>query len=340
MVKNNKFFGIILSLIILISIFFSVNFIISQNHSNENYPDLKIAVTAGEISSIIHVAYNKSLFIQNFLNASMKEYLSGILALNSVIDKENDVATVADYAFVNPSYLHPDLRIIGTIATSQLTEIIARKDHGIKIVSDLKNKTIGVPFGTNAQYYLGQFLILNNLTNTNIIIKNIFPNQLEPSLKNGSIDAFAGWAPFIYYSKNSLGNNSVSWNIQNGLDSYFIVVTREDVILNNKKGIDSFVECLIKAEKFIFNNYEETKVLITNKFNYSIEYMNYILNYEQYIVILPQSLILTLEDQANFNIFYNITSFNYIHNFLDFIYPDSLLKYKSEGVSLIGIRSQ
>lgn len=143
--------------------------------------------------------------------------------------------------------------------------------------------------------------------------------------------------PFVYNCEIKLGSNSVVWNTQFGMDSYFLLVTREDVITNNKNAIFSFIKSLAKTENFILNNRLETNEILHFSFNYTYEYINYISNFEHFTVILPQSLILALEDQAQWNIYYNLTIFNYIPNFLNFIFPDALLACKKSAVSLIGI---
>lgn len=193
MKTNIKIWGIAFSLIAISSSFLIATYLFILPTTDVQNSELKVGVFPGDVSSIIYVAQNKRIYNQNNLNVTIKEYESGFQATNSLINKDIDIATVSDFAFVNPSYSHPELRIIGTASTFQTTFIIARQDHGIKNITDLENKTIGVPFGTSAQFFLGIFILLNDLTNSSINILNISPKQLEPALLNGSIDAFAGW---------------------------------------------------------------------------------------------------------------------------------------------------
>ena len=58
---------------------------------------------------------------------------------------------------------------------------MARTDKGISNISDLTGKTIGVAFGTIAQYYLGSFLELNNINQSEVTIVNV-PNPQRQML--------------------------------------------------------------------------------------------------------------------------------------------------------------
>jgi len=90
-------------------------------------------------------------------------------------------------------------------------QVIALRDQGISLPGDLKGKRIGVFRGSNAEFFLGRFLLLNGLSLEDVNIVNLSPLAMAEALTGGRADAVMVWEPVAFDIKKKLGNKTVSW---------------------------------------------------------------------------------------------------------------------------------
>lgn len=92
-----------------------------------------------------------------------------------------------------------DWIVVGRLVESPLS-IVARKDSGINKVSDLRGRTVGVPFGGGAHPYLLRKLKESGLSSngnmqTGAIINNIKPSEQALLMEQAKVQAVATWEP-------------------------------------------------------------------------------------------------------------------------------------------------
>src|SRR5208337_4748671 len=92
--------------------------------------------------------------------------------------------------------------------------LVARTDEGINSISDLYGKTVGVAFGTIAQFYLGTFLEQNNLSLSNITVVNVPFAQSQNALANGTINAVLVLQPYVNQIESFFGSKVMAWQAQ------------------------------------------------------------------------------------------------------------------------------
>lgn len=73
--------------------------------------------------------------------------------------------------------------------------LIARADSGIASVADLKGKTVGVPIGSTAHYSLMGALQHEGLTEADVNIVGMKPDDIAAAWGQGTIDAAWVWQP-------------------------------------------------------------------------------------------------------------------------------------------------
>jgi taurine transport system substrate-binding protein len=73
--------------------------------------------------------------------------------------------------------------------------LIARNDSGIASVADLKGKTVGVPIGSTAHYSLMGALQHEGLSETDVNIVGMKPDDIAAAWGQGTIDAAWIWQP-------------------------------------------------------------------------------------------------------------------------------------------------
>lgn len=294
---------------------------------------ITVAAAAYLTGALVYIAEDQGFFKKNGLEVTIKDCESGKTAADALIDGEADIATSAGFVFVSNSFDHRDLRVLGTVATAQVKELIARKDKGITAIDDLIGKKIGVTKKSGAEFLLGVFLLFNALSYEDVELVGLRPTEIVEAISNGDIDATFTWNPYLYDIKNELGDNAISW--PGGQDFYFVLLTKEDWIENNPAAAQRFVKSILEAEDYIRNNPEESREFVEDRFNYESDYMDYSWPKQEFAVILEQAMFITFEHQAQWRIENNLTDATEIPNYLDYFYTDALEAVNPSRMTII-----
>ena len=294
---------------------------------------ITLAAYAGETGALVYVAEYQGYFEKNGLEVTIKDYKSGKAAAASLIDGEADISTSAGFVFVSNSFNYADLRVLGTVATFETKELVARKDKGITKTGDLIGKKIGVTRKSGGEFSLGIFLIFNGLSYQDVEIVDFKPLEMVEAILNGTIDAAFTWDPNVYNIKEKLGDNVISWPGE--ADFYFVLITKEDWIENNPAAAERFMKSLLEAEEYIKTNSEASKEFVKDRFDYESDYIDYSWPKQKFAVILEQTMLITFEDQSRWAIENNLTDITQVPNYLNYIYLDALEKVNPEAVTII-----
>jgi len=293
--------------------------------------------TGQEYSSLIWVARQNGYFTENGLDVTTKEFFSNRERVDALLSGRVDITTASEFAFVRTSFDHPDLRVVATCCTMDNIELIARKDRGIKEPSDLKGRRIGVTRKSVAEFFLESFLIFNRLNPGDIEVADFAPADLVEALSEGSIDAGITWQPNVFKIKSRLGENAISWPAQSGRRYNMLVIANQPFINDNQKVIEQYLTSLIQAENVLASREgsEEFANYIARKYSYPSQYMENTWPKHRFVVTLPESLLLIMEEQARW-VIENEQGDNYkIPNYFRRVYIDGLEKVRPTHVRII-----
>ncbi len=256
----------------------------------------KITLAAATVDpgSLVYIAKERGYFKDNGLEITIKKYEAGKLAADALLAGKADVATSSGFVFVSDSFDNPDLKIFGTIATSQNCKLISHKDHGIEKPEDLKGKRIGITRKSSGEFYLGRFLTFYGLSFSDVEIVDLKPTEIAEALIKGDLDAALTWEPHIYNIQKKLGESATVWPGQSGQDNYFLLITKEDWLKGHASTARRLLKAFIQAEQFVSNYEQKAKDIIKNKFGYTSEYVDYYWAKLDYTVRFPQALLLTM----------------------------------------------
>ncbi len=296
---------------------------------------ITVAAYAGDSGMLVYLAEALGHYRHNNLNVIIKDYESGKQATDAMLAGQADVSTATDFVFVSNGFTHADLRTIGTIAMADVCELVARKDRGILAPKDLKGKTIGITKKSIGEFMLGRFLLFNDILMEEVRIVDLTPSELIRSITSGQIDAALTWDPNIYIIKNILGENAVNWGVQSGQDFNFILITREKWIDKHFAAGKRLLTALVQTEQYVQLNPTKVQAFIQKRFKYNDEYVSYTYSRHNFRVRLPQSLILTMEDQAQWRIDNRLANRIEVPNFLTYIHTDMLAKVNPESITVI-----
>ncbi len=294
-----------------------------------------IAAYLGEFSSLVFIAENQDYFIDNGLDVTIKEYETGLGPVQAVLAGDADFATAAEFVLVSNSFNHEDLKALSTIDLANAIELVARKDRGINNPADLKGKKIAIPQKTQAEYFLGSFLIFNSLSIDDIEVINMKPSKLVEAMSDGTVDAAMIWEPNIYEIKDRLGDKAITFPGQSGQDFFFLVIGDSKKIKDNPSVVERLLSALLKAETFVNKNPIETQNIISQRTNLEKDYLKTVWPKNNFILSMPQGLIIAMENEARWRVDNGLTNNTEIPNYLNYIYLDALEEVKPEAIGII-----
>jgi NitT/TauT family transport system substrate-binding protein len=307
----------------------------SQGDYSSRDQRLTIGSTHNEADTLIYIAYEQNFFVANGLNVTIKDYSSGSAAVQGMLKGEVDIATSTEFVIVQNAFKQQTVRTIGTICRSYSEYLIGRTDRGIRDVSDLEGKKVGIPAQTAAQFSFGRFLDLNGMGRKQMTIVNIDIAQSEDVIVNGDVDAVISWEPYVSTIKKKLGDKLVIWPAQSGQPLYKNVTASNVWLAQHPDLVKRVLRSLAQAESFMVFHPDQAKTIVRKRLQYKDEYIASVWPSNQSFLSLDQSLIVAMEDEARWMIKNNLTSGKTVPDFTNYIYLDGLKAVKPEAVNII-----
>ncbi len=309
----------------------------SDSPSKYTGPVEKVTVGSytGEYVSLMYVADEKGYFKDEGIDLEIRPYEYGILTIPDVLNGTIDMSLANEFAPVVRSFDFPKIRILASIDQTNSYELIARRDRGINTPADLRGKNIGIPKGSQSEFFLGTFLTFNHLSLTDVKVVYTKPFDLEDAIISSKVDAILIWPPLSSNITKRLGANSVVWGAQSGQDAYFVLIGSEDLVKKRPQVVERMLRALVKAEEFVKNNTSGAKMIVMRRTKTDEEYIKYVWPANNFTISLNQAMVLTMEDEARWAVANKLTDKTMIPNYFKFIYFDALEKVKPEAITII-----
>ncbi len=297
---------------------------------------ITIAYTVNTSALLSHIAFAKSYYAQEGLEAIPQPYSFDKLALQAVLDGKADIATLADTPFMLAIMNGQDIAVIASIqSTSKNEAVFALKSRGIVKLSDLKGKKIGVTPGTAGDFFLDAFLLYNNLSRKEIKVVELTPEKMPVALRSGLVDAVVTWNPTLWHLQKEWGTKATVFFEENIYKELFCLVTTKNYAQNNPQAIKKLLRALLKAEDFAYEQPEEAQSAVTDFIKLDKAIISDLWGIFNLRVNLTQELIVSLEDQTRWALKYKLTKQRRMPNYIDYIYFDGLKAIKPDRVKII-----
>jgi NitT/TauT family transport system substrate-binding protein len=296
---------------------------------------ITIGMDPSAVNSLIYIAEDQNYFTSNGFKIIIKNYTSGLAAVNGMLKEEVEIATAAEFVVVGQALQKESIRTMTSIDKFLHIYLVGRRDQGIGSIQDLKGKRIGVTLKTAAEFYLGRFLDLHGMNIRQVILVNVTPPQSVDALVKRDVDAVIAWQPNVKTIEDRLGSGIVKWSAQEGQAAYCMAIGRGEWVVKHPELIKRFLNSLAKAEKYFIHNPAEAKAIIQKRLNYDDAYIAAIWPEHQFALSLDQTLIVAMEDEARWMITNKLTSEKQVPDFGNYIYIDGLKTVKPEVVNII-----
>lgn len=325
---------VILVAAVVLSLFVFINF---QKPYSGNIESISLGVYPSEYTSLIYIAKDQQYFSMNGLDVTLKNYPSGSAAVRGMLNGEVDIATASEYVLANNVMNNASLYALGTVSKYLNVYMAVRLDKGINTPSDLVGKTIGVAIGTSNQFFLGRYLEINQINQSQVKVVNLNFAETPNAIANGTVDAAVVNPPYTNEIKSLLGSNTAVWSIQSNQFGFFESISTQNWVMAKQDLIVRFLKALIQAENFNVNHQDQAIALVAKNLNLNnSEAASYWQDY-QYSVSLDQSFVLLMQAEARWLISNSLTEATSVPDFLNYIYANGLKSVDPQSVNLVGL---
>lgn len=297
---------------------------------------VRIAYSTSTNASVMHIALAKKYFEEEGLEVQSAAHASGKLCLEAVLQGNADFATVAETPIIFAILEGADLRITAVIESSDLsTGVVADLTKGIATPEDLRGKRIGVTLGTTSEYFLDTILRAHGLGYKDIRMVDMQPGELADAIARGKIDAAVTWEPNLGRVADRLGTEGKLFYERTLFTDFFCIASLPDYADVNPELTRAFLKALIRAETFLRESPAEATKLVSVSAGIKEDQLPALLGKYDYSVLLDQSLLIALEDEARWIISEKLRDERRMPNFLEYIDAGPLKAVKADRVRLI-----
>jgi NitT/TauT family transport system substrate-binding protein len=297
--------------------------------------DITIDPGHSAASTLLLVARDQGYFAQHGLNVTFIKSPSVPVTMQNLLDRKHDFGFINEYSLSEPQLYNTSVRVIGTLAESDIYFIVGRRDRGIIQTQDLEGKRIGVTNGSIGEYFLDRFFVLNGLSPGNTTVIYLQPALLVDAIVRGDIDAVSFNEPYVYRIRQQMGENAVVWPANLGQHAYFSLVCNEITLQEQPEIVEGLLASVLQAETYVNSHPEEAKKVAQTQTNFDDQYMDQDWQNHRFSVGLSQSLITSMEDETRWRISNNLTAVTKVPDFSNYISYDTLYRLKPSAVSII-----
>lgn len=264
-------------------------------------PPLRVvmALPNQQAATAVFVAQAKGYFRDQNIELVEQRFDLGMQALKSMVDGHADLAINADTPFMLSVLRGAPVSVVAVIYDSRDDlAIIGLKAHGINTAEDLIGKTIGVPYGTSAQFFLDAYLVAHRIPRDKITIVDVRPDQFANRLQDGSVDALSLFTTWLTEATQRYGDQLT---VLQGLDLFtnrFIVTAKQDYLATHQEDVSRVLKAMSQAENDIRADPADALRITAKALQVPETKLSRLFDSRDYKMMLDQALLLSLDDQS------------------------------------------
>ncbi|MCK9186878.1 ABC transporter substrate-binding protein [Candidatus Gracilibacteria bacterium] len=259
--KNSKWVLIALSIIVLIAVFGFLSFRGKFNKNTQvESPEIRIGwqIPWAIQGQLVQVLKHTPILENHGVKATFKGFTYGGPLNEAALAGEVDMILTADQPAATLLSKNGNWTIVGRLMYNRVSLYVPPMSP-VQQVSDLKGKTVAMPFGAAAQRIAlkaEEDAGLNPSTDVNNINLGIYEQSdliRDPKVKKwGAIDAMAGFDPLpaIFEEKGLTRNLGVGKIVS-------VILVNNSILENNPEVVTNFLSAFTNAYDYYRNNVQE-----------------------------------------------------------------------------------
>jgi NitT/TauT family transport system substrate-binding protein len=298
--------------------------------------ELTIALPRQALVGAMFVAIDRGLFRQQGLNVINQPHELGIQALKSLLEQRADLAVVGDTPFMFKVMNGERIAIISAISSGRRSvALVARPTAGITAIADLAGKTVGLPIGTNMQFFLSELLLENHVPEARVKIVNLQQHEIVGALQEGRVDAVTAWQDNLAVLQKGKVPSVKFFYGERPFHYRLNLVARQDYIKVHETTLRKVLVGLEQAMQFIREHPDEAKAIVARYTGPNPATAMQFYDSDDFQLELDQAMLLSLDDQTRWAIKNGLVERQTVPNYLDYIYFDALQAVQPSAITVI-----
>lgn len=262
---------------------------------------VRLAQNLSPISGVAIVAKQRNFFEKHGLDVTVSNFTTGRQALETVMAKGADIATVAEAPVTAGAMAKQPMAFLARINYSDIKSLTDASDKIVK-PADLKGKRIGFAAGTGSEVYTMTLLKQGGLTANDVTLVSLRPQDMAPALANNSIDIMNIWEPHIANARKALGPKVRELDTKGVYAETFNIVTTQEFLAKNPAAAQSFLRALIDALAWIKANPDQAITVIAETVGMKREDFAPLWGDYNYDVVLDERVLSVLRAHAQWRL--------------------------------------
>jgi sulfonate transport system substrate-binding protein len=218
-------------------------------------------------------------------------------AIPTLTDGKVDVVTNAETQAILRSTARPDIRVILTVAEYGY-RIVARRSAGVGTASDLRGRKIATSLNSSAHFYIVKTLRGVGLSEKDVTVVGMPPNDMPAALARGDVDAVSIWEPAAERAVQALGADAVVIAGPPYRERFNLNTTTAALADPGKRAaLVDLLRRIVRASKDIHDRPEPAQQLMANKLDVPLPLVRTVWGLFQFPASLGDDMLDTMLEQ-------------------------------------------
>jgi len=231
-------------------------------------PHVTLATAKNLWNALSLVALANGYFAQEGLDVEAQYLQGGRYCLDALLSGSANFANIGEVNVADLGYTgNEDVRVIGTIVSSDSSAIIGKRSAGITKPEDIRGKRLALSPGMTSEIFAYRFLERYGIAPSDVEIVRIQPLAMQGTMIGDGADAASTWEPFIHNIRQSLGENSVVFTGPEIFTGYEFLAVRNSWAREHPREVEAFLRANRRAASYIKEHPQEAQAIVAQAIN-------------------------------------------------------------------------
>jgi taurine transport system substrate-binding protein len=196
---------------------------------------------------------------QEGLNVKPYLFTSGMPMLDALLSGQIQIASIGSVPATIAASRGIAIKVIRIDSLQDGCSVWAQPNSGIKSPADLKGKTIAVTLGTTNHFMLDNVLALGNLTESDVKLVNMEPDDMPSAFKAKAVDAVSIWYP-LTWTIQSMGATLIADESMVKEKPFDGTIVQAQFLQQNPEIVVEWLQAVYRAAAWIHQDNETTNL--------------------------------------------------------------------------------